>query len=348
MKKRLSIILIACMLMINICTPVYASSNFFPEVSPNVPESYTKARDLFMQIVSDVGQVGMLPITGLQVMVTEFLNALGLNNEAEEIQDENDAFQWLNEGINVNGDNVSITGRQYQFIKYYCQQNENNYGFRYWYTLRIADHGSPLTSQNFQTLVGQYQKDYYILVYSNYQKVMCIPKQYTQLTYRSSTGSGGAYVNLTDIRTGSSTFNDGCLNFTNFSNTGSTSGVTGGVLVNTSESGYTGGLSDKVFMISNQYEPLTVFNAYSGVSCNQVAPYYTTGSYNTNITKDSYNTTKSNIDNSLTSNDVYNYVNNYYDSNNGTYPTPNQINVHIENITTNNNSNNNNYYKTYN
>lgn len=330
MKKRLSVIMIICLLTMSFAIPVYADTGFFPEISPDIPESYKKPRDMLMQIVSDVGQIGMLGINGVQYLVQEFLNGVGLGQEAEQIQNENDAFQWLNNGIAVSGNNVSITGRQYQFIKYYTQNLANTYAYRTWYTLRLQDY-QLINNQNFIQIVNQYHKDYYIIVYSSNSKLMLLPKQYTQILYRSNTGSNGGYIDFYDIRNNSTSFNSGCLNFTNFVQTGAVNGQATNILCAQQNLPFGGNISTSAYVLSNQYEPLTVFNVYSGVSCNQVSPYYTTGSYNSNMTKDSYNTTTSNIDNSMTSQDVYNYVNNYYNSNDGNYPSPSQINVYIEN-----------------
>lgn len=61
-----------------------------------------------------------------------------------------------------------------------------------------------------------------------------------------------------------------------------------------------------------------------------IQDYYTVSdSYNSSISG-SYNTTTNNVSNTLTNSDVNNYINNYYVQN-GSYPTPNQVNVYITN-----------------
>lgn len=60
-----------------------------------------------------------------------------------------------------------------------------------------------------------------------------------------------------------------------------------------------------------------------------IQSYYTTGSYNSTISG-SYNTTTSEVQNTIDSNNVNNYINNYYVEN-GEYPTPTQINIYINN-----------------
>lgn len=57
--------------------------------------------------------------------------------------------------------------------------------------------------------------------------------------------------------------------------------------------------------------------------------YYVSDSYNSAISG-SYNTTTNEIDNSVTSTDVNTYISNYY-TDNGSYPTPNQITIYINN-----------------
>lgn len=58
-----------------------------------------------------------------------------------------------------------------------------------------------------------------------------------------------------------------------------------------------------------------------------IQDYYVTDSYNSSI-NGSYNTTTSNVENTINSNNVNNYINNYYVEN-GNYPSPNQINIYI-------------------
>lgn len=55
--------------------------------------------------------------------------------------------------------------------------------------------------------------------------------------------------------------------------------------------------------------------------------YYVSDSYNSTISG-SYNTTTNEIDNSVTNTDVNTYISNYY-TDNGSYPTPNQITIYI-------------------
>lgn len=61
-----------------------------------------------------------------------------------------------------------------------------------------------------------------------------------------------------------------------------------------------------------------------------IQDYYTVQDSYNSIIDGSYNTTTNNISNTLNDSDVNNYINNYYVEN-GSYPTPNQINVYITN-----------------
>ena len=62
---------------------------------------------------------------------------------------------------------------------------------------------------------------------------------------------------------------------------------------------------------------------------NGIQSYYTNNNYGNTISG-SYNTSISNIDNSITSTEINQYINNYYDDN-GKYPTPQEITIYINN-----------------
>lgn len=86
---------------------------------------------------------------------------------------------------------------------------------------------------------------------------------------------------------------------------------------------------------------LIMYNTFDSMKAGTegVQEYYVTDSYNSSISG-SYNTTTNNIENTIGSNNINNYINNYYVEN-GKYPTSGEVNVYITNNINNGGGNNN-------
>lgn len=132
MKKFLSIIL-SIILVFSISVNAYCA----------VPESYQKTKEYLWQIINDLGFISLMPFEGVSYMLTEMMRALGKEDEIENVDTEEEALDYVFDGISVNGDgNIVINGDSRQFIDYWINDIIEKSGFRYVYTFNISNYAT--------------------------------------------------------------------------------------------------------------------------------------------------------------------------------------------------------------
>ena len=138
MKKAFSVFIAVILLTFSITSSVFAE---IPDTAPNIPDGYRNFKDYLWQIVKDVGYIGMLPAKGLSELVRMVLNSKGMTGEAEQIQTDNQAANWLiQNGINVNGDgNTVLTGNSLIFVKDLIDYEIEQNGYLYVYSFNLID-----------------------------------------------------------------------------------------------------------------------------------------------------------------------------------------------------------------
>ena len=321
MKKRLSIILSSIIIFMS-STNVYASQN--------VPSTYFQTRDMILQFIQDVGYIGSLPVKGLQVMVTEFLNKMGLGEEAEEITSDEKALEWINNGVYVQGDQINVTGNQWLFFKDLMQTQKTANS----YTIGYSTNYSRLSSdyQNVKNAFSSYQRTR-ICLPNGTGSMLLIPKQ-CYFVGNLTPNSSGYYTNLRAYYkgvqniagervvyawgSGASAWTQDYSNFNVYASSVSNNYLDPNQSFPTNYS--------VVGAEGFQYS-FYVFQSASAVGDEGMPKYFVKDSYNTNMTKDSYNTTKHNVDNSLSYGDVVTYISE--NTVNGVPPSPTEINIYV-------------------
>lgn len=326
MKKRISIFMICTLLVMTFTVPVYAS-NVDQNEHPYFDDFYK-----FVQVIEDFGMAAnYLPAKVLSTFI-DFKTEKNLDVPANTIDD---VYTFMNSGTIVNGENITFNPQVTDWIKYFTNEIEEEQRYYYGYTRSVNYLDLKNATDTVRQLLLEYQGTHYVEYDNsngNYFYMSFSPIGTTKLYLNLiQDGQFNTVTNQVNITGNKITYEIDKVNNT-IRNNGYIENASYGVPYWFSNSN-TEYMNNKHYMIST--EPIGYYIFSDGYNGDGL-PYYTTSDYSTNSTiEGSYNTTQSNVGNTVS----YNTINNYFNTttqSTGTPPSPQDIQIHIENIQNNN------------
>lgn len=345
MKKRISLMLVCILLIINICVPVAAVE---------IQDHYFNNKPLqkIWGLVQDVGFIVSYPAFSAGKTIGGLVQAYQINkgyNQEDQVQTDQEAIEWLNNGIIVNQTDIQINNDLNDFLKYSIDDYIANCEMIYTYSFDVnlfASSFSNGTQYNTLKIMCADHQDYYYIcswssAYGQSDIIALIPQnEYSILGSSSNNDFVGNIYNL-DTWSTSNSFVTYVWNGTNYAQTNNTAqllNVHSSLLKDniTWYSSYPTIISSgKVFEIPS----FKNINSLKDYSVGNAPYYYNNNTYSNWSNSQGDYTIDSNNKNTTSYSDVINYNQQYYQDHNE-YPTINNINEYITNNTTNNNSNN--------
>lgn len=344
MKKRISILMVITILMINIyVVPVYAETQNIINVKNSILEGYNEL----------LRYAGLLIDSGIEAerstlqFIKDRLVALGFFNDTptdEEVQ------EFFDDNITVSPHSTSHHNITYSpdmvvFVENEIQSIMSTAPYFYAYScnvkLRATDFESGDKYRAWNNFITQYQNEYYIFKVANYFYLYPLTNDiaFVYSTPRSQYAYvfGYDYNEWDQIKWSDMykcfQYDDSSHSFTEVQSPHGNYAA-GGFVIEDYNSIDASPVVDNSFQWIVSFGKNIVIKVYRTINDMKesnlgVSPYYITDSYNNfSNTSGSYNTTTA--DNSITYGDITNYINNYY-GDNGIYPTPEDIKIYIDN-----------------
>ena len=345
MKKSIAIILSSILIITSICVPVSASS---------ADKGYFWKNTF--DFLKSLWEIGFLMDYPEYPTIEEYFEDW---KTEENIQDapsgptEEEFIDYINHGVVIDGENIRYTGDTWNFMTYLMSnyESDNKYIIAYswdftnsyssWPTANngISDKMAPLVGTSHIFVEGGFLRDEWTTSRSKANYVGIIDLANSQ---GSSSGQAILYdaINQSSSNISLKQFNA----WTPSDETTITWNNQKFVFSKVSGSNWSGNNNIAAYAgFKGLQNSMYIYYDSNNLPSNPNIPnYFTTDSYNTNVSGDSYETTTSNIDNSISYNDVYNYITNNYDYSNNTYPSPQETNNYIDSFNDNSNQNNNN------
>lgn len=345
-KKIISILTISILLISNICVPVLA------ETSADKGRFWKNTFD-FLKSFWEIGNLMEYPeYPTLEEYFEDWKQEENIS-DAPTDPTEQEFIDYLNNGVVINGDNITYTGNTWSFMQYLSEQYREDNKYIIGYSFDCTDNyvSYPQANNGISDLLSPKLGNSHVFVEGGFVRAEW-----------STNRSKANYIGIIDLANSQGTAS-GVATFYDFVSQSSANIPMKQINVWTPDTESSITWNNQKFYFSklsgakhsgNNSTPeyagfnglqnsIYIYYDVNNLPSNPNIPkYFTTDSYNQNITGDSYTTTTESIDNSITYSDVYNYITSNYDYSTNTYPSPTETNNYIDSFNDNSNQNNNN------